>query len=148
MTDDELWSKPTPVPDDLTRPFWEGARRHELVLQRCTACGTYIHPPRVACRVCQNLEFAPEVVEPRGVVYSYTVSHVPFVPGFEREPPFTLVLVDLDAQPGTRLPTALRDCPPEEVTVGMPVDLVFLDVTDTLTLPYAVPAGRPPSAAS
>src|ERR1700733_4856165 len=87
-----VWRKPLPVPDELTRPYWDGARRHDLVLQRCTSCATLIHPPRVACRACQSLELEPVVVSARGTIYSYTVTHVPFVPGFEDDPPTILVL--------------------------------------------------------
>ncbi len=135
------WNKPVPVPDEVTTPYWEGARRHELVLQRCAACGTHIHPPRVACRVCQSFELVPTVVTPTGSIYTYTVTYTPFVPGYEDDVPFVLVLVDLDAEPGVRLETILRDCALDDVAIGMRVDIVFDDVSDDLTLPYAVPAG-------
>jgi uncharacterized OB-fold protein len=131
---------PVPVPDDLTLPYWEGARRHELVIQRCTSCGTYIHPPRVACRVCQSLDLDRVALSPRGTIYSYTVCHVAFVPGFEDDLPTILVLVSLDVEPRVRIATALLNCKPENVRVGMPVELVYRDVTDATTLPYAIPA--------
>ena len=136
------WSKPVPVPDELSIPYWEGARRNQLVVQRCASCGTHIHPPRVACRVCQGIELVPTAVAPHGTVYSFTVTYVPFVPGFEDDVPYALVLVDLDVEPGTRLATILRDCPLEDIAVGMPVKIIFIEVTDGLTLPYAVRDAR------
>ena len=31
--------RPLPAPDELTRPYWEAAREHRLVVQRCAGCG-------------------------------------------------------------------------------------------------------------
>jgi uncharacterized protein len=133
------WDKPLPVPDALSAHYWEGARRHELVILKCTTCGTYIHPPRAACRACQRRDLVPTVVPARGEVYSFTITHVPFVPGYEDDTPFVLVLVALDVQPGVRIPTILRDCPIDSARIGMRVTLVFDDVTPDVSLPFAIP---------
>jgi uncharacterized protein len=137
------WGKPLPVADELTAPYWEGARRHELVLLRCSACGTFIHPPRAACRNCQRRQLVPTAVPPHGVIYSYTITYMAFAPGFADEVPYVLVLVGLDVQPSARVLTILRDCSVEDVVIGMPVEFVFDDVTDDITLPVAVPDPRP-----
>src|SRR2546428_769385 len=50
------YSGPVPVPTPETRPFWEAARRHELWLQRCRACGAYVFYPRAACPRCLGAE--------------------------------------------------------------------------------------------
>jgi hypothetical protein len=37
------WSKvtrPIPVPNEWTKPFWDAAKRGVLALQRCQTCGT------------------------------------------------------------------------------------------------------------
>ena len=42
------WSKvtrPIPVPNEWTKPFWEAAQQGVLALQRCQACGHFQHPP-------------------------------------------------------------------------------------------------------
>jgi len=42
------WSKvtrPIPVPNEWTKPFWEAAKRRVLALQRCQACKHFQHPP-------------------------------------------------------------------------------------------------------
>jgi uncharacterized OB-fold protein len=79
-------------------------------------------------------------VTPSGVVYSFTVTHTPFVPGFEDDLPIILVLVDLDVQRGLRIPTVLRNCDRADAHVGMRVDIVFDDVANEVSLPIAVPA--------
>ena len=38
--------KPLPKPSVTSRPFWDAARRHELQLQRCAACGKFMYYPR------------------------------------------------------------------------------------------------------
>ena len=40
----ETLSKPVPVPDESSRPFFDGARRGVLLLRRCCACGTFMSP--------------------------------------------------------------------------------------------------------
>ena len=37
-------SKPVPVPDEASRPFFDGARRGVLLLRRCRDCGTFMSP--------------------------------------------------------------------------------------------------------
>ena len=135
----KAWNKPLPVRDELSQQYWDGALRHEVVIQRCDRCGTYIHPPRVACRACQGRALSPTVVPATGSVYSFTITHTPFVPGYEDEVPFVIVLVDLDVQPGVRIETILRECPHDEVVIGMPVRLVFEDVAEGFSLPFAIP---------
>ena len=45
------YRKPLPRPEnpELTKPFWEAAKRHELVMQRCTKCANWIFYPREHC---------------------------------------------------------------------------------------------------
>ena len=37
-------------PEEL--PYWEAAKRHELVLPRCDSCGTFVLPPKPYCFEC------------------------------------------------------------------------------------------------
>ena len=34
------YKKPLPKPTLDTKPYWDAAKRHELVIQRCKDCGT------------------------------------------------------------------------------------------------------------
>src|SRR5438874_5325785 len=65
--------KPIPVPTDLDRPYWEGAREHKLMLQRCAACGLLSAQPRIVCPRCQGEEFAWREVSGRGKIHSYSI---------------------------------------------------------------------------
>ncbi|MFN2642385.1 MAG: Zn-ribbon domain-containing OB-fold protein, partial [Actinomycetota bacterium] len=66
------------------------------------------------------------------VVHTYTVTHNA-VPGFE--PPFAVVLVDLEEQKGLRLVSNLIGVPPGDVAIGTPVEVVFTDVAPDVVLP-------------
>jgi uncharacterized OB-fold protein len=74
----------------------------------------------------------PERVSGRGIVHSYTVTHFP-LPGYQ--PPFAVVLVELEEQHGLRLVSNLVDVPPDEIEIGMAVEVVFEQVSDDVTLP-------------
>jgi uncharacterized OB-fold protein len=133
------YRKPLPVADDLSRPYWEAARHGVLVIQRCAACATYVHYPKAACPRCGSPDLRPTPVSGRGTVHTFTVSHYVGAPGFENETPYVIALVELEEQPGLRLISNLRGCPPTAVRVGMPVEVTFEEVTPEVTLPQFKP---------
>ncbi len=49
------YRKPLPRITTDNRPFWEATKRHELRLQRCGACGVYVH---AVSRRCFGILFA------------------------------------------------------------------------------------------
>jgi len=127
--------KPLPAIDDLTRPFWQAAARHQLVVQRCQECHYFNHPPRPLCDAClsQRLDFAP--VSGRGTVYSYTVMHQPNIAGFEKEVPYINVLVELDEQPQLFMVSYLPISEREKLRIGGRVEVTFEKIDDEITLP-------------
>jgi len=74
-------------------------------------------------------------------VYSFSIVHVKLAPGFD--PPYVVALVELDEQAGLRLVTNIVQSPIEAIHIGMPVDVVFEDVTPEITLPFFRPAETP-----
>jgi len=126
---------PVPVPTDVTRFFWEGVARHELLILRCQSCGHYVHHPRIVCSRCQSTDLAPEQVSGRGTLYSHTVVMQAFHPYFVDKLPYVLAVVELEEEPGLRLTTNIVDCPEDELRIGMPVEVAFTEVAPGLTLP-------------
>ena len=136
----EKYQKPLPRIDERSRPYWEAAKRHELLLQQCQECGHHRYPSGETCPSClsDRLEWAK--ASGRGVVYTWTVFHQLYHPAFEKDVPYAVVAVELDE--GPRLLTNLVDCKVEAINIGMPVEVVFDDVTEEITLPRFRPVSR------
>ncbi|HUI02098.1 MAG TPA: bifunctional MaoC family dehydratase N-terminal/OB-fold nucleic acid binding domain-containing protein [Acidimicrobiales bacterium] len=124
--------------------FFDGVRRGELLIQRCTSCGTLRHPPRPACARCGSFEWDTVTSSGRGTVYSYVVVHHPQVPGFDY--PLPIAVVELEE--GTRLVADLVGVDPAAVRVDMPVTVEMVAVDDELTLPMFRPAAAGAGATS
>ncbi len=133
MADTKAYRKPLPRIDEESRGWWEALARHELYFQRCRDCGTKRLYPRALCPSC--LSSATEWVRAsgRGTVYSFTVTHQNQAPGFRDELPYVLAIVELEE--GVRLMTNVVGAAPDAVRIGMPVQVVFDDVTPEITLP-------------
>ena len=127
------YAKPLPQVTPEMKPFWDAARRHELVVQRCRGCGAYRFPARDICSRCLAREGEWTRVSGRGSVFSRAVMHQVYHPGFASEVHYGLVVIELEE--GARLVSNLVDGPPGEIRAGMPVEVVFDDVTPEVTLP-------------
>ena len=126
------YARPIPVADEASAPFYEGAKRHQLVLARCGRCGQWRLPSREHCPDCWSTEVRYEVASGRGIVYSFGVMHQKLVPGFEDLVPYHFAIVELDE--GPRLVTNIVGCPMDALRVGMPVEAVYDDVSEATTL--------------
>jgi uncharacterized OB-fold protein len=80
---------------------------------------------------------APAPASGRGVVHTYTINCHPWEPGLEV--PYVVAVVELVEQVGLRVTTNIVDCPPSEVWIGMPVEVVFEQIDDVF-LPLFRPA--------
>jgi hypothetical protein len=70
-----------PVPDSLTSLFWDGARKHMLLIQRCNSCGRFQHPPKPVCHYCLSFDLEAGEVSGRGTIYSFEIVTQAFHPG-------------------------------------------------------------------
>ena len=127
------YKKPLPVITDLSRPYWEAAKKHELRLQRCGKCHKYWYPPSFLCPFCWSRDYEWAKVSGRGKVNSWVVFHRVYYPGFEEEVPYAAVEVQLEE--GPRLMTNLVGVRKEDIRIDMPVEVSFDDVTPEVTLP-------------
>jgi hypothetical protein len=125
-------SRPLPALTPDVLPFYEAARRGELRFQRCTECRAWRHYPRPACPACQCRTFTWERASGRGTVYTWTIVHGPTLPTFEAELPYNVVDVLLDE--GLHFVSQVLDCPANALRAGLPVEAVFVPVTDDVTL--------------
>jgi uncharacterized OB-fold protein len=129
---------PVPTARGEERVWFEAARERRLVHQRCDDCGAHVFYLRTVCPSCWSERLSLRDSSGRGVVHTFTTQHRPGHPAFADRVPYTVVLVDLEE--GPRMLADLVGCPPEDVHVGLPVEVVFDDVSDDLTLPRFRPA--------
>ncbi|MDP9235985.1 MAG: Zn-ribbon domain-containing OB-fold protein [Chloroflexota bacterium] len=131
MTDNSTYTRPIPQADDESREFYDGARRHELMLMRCRSCGAHRLPSRPRCPDCWSTETEWVRASGRGSLYSFGVMHQKF-PGFEGETPYQYAIVELEE--GPRIVSDVVGVPPADVRVDMPLEALFDDVSDDTTL--------------
>jgi uncharacterized OB-fold protein len=126
-------TRPVPVPTALTEPFWAAANEGRLVIQRCTSCRCFHHPPQGICRSClsTDLEFVP--VSGRGTVYSYSVVRDAQIPGFKV--PYVVASVRLEDAPEVFLLTNLPGVSVEEVRSGLAVEVEFEEIANGIRIP-------------
>ena len=127
-----------PAPTALSQPYWDGARQHKLLFQKCSKCGTRWHPPMPLCPSCHSGEYTWEPSAGMGAVYTWTVVEHPTHPAFNDKLPYVVAVVELDE--GPRIVANIRECEPYAVKGGMRVQLLFEDVTESVTLPQFKPA--------
>ena len=129
-------SRPRPGTTHDNRFFFEGAKDHKLLIQRCAACQTLRHPPQPRCDRCGSYDWDTLESSGTGTVYSYVVNHYPQVPAFDYPLPIGLI----ELAEGTRLVAQIVECPVASITVGMPVEVTWIEDGD-LTVPAFKPAG-------
>jgi uncharacterized OB-fold protein len=122
--------KPLPAITDFNRPFWDALKRHEFAVPRCEDCGDYNWVPYPACRSCLSERQVWTPTSGRGTVYSYTVSHRG--PGaFDQDVPYAIVLGELAERPRPMLVLGnLVDYSVDRISIGMPIQISYLDVPD------------------
>jgi uncharacterized OB-fold protein len=116
----------------MEAPFWAALQRHELVVQQCGSCGRLRFVPAELCSHCYSSAATWQAVSGRGTIATFTVVHRAPTPAYQAEAPYALAYVELEE--GPRMPARLVDVDPAKVTIGMPVEVVFDDVDDDLTL--------------
>ncbi len=132
MSDAQL-QRPVPNVQGEARAFWDGCARHELMLQRCRACGRPQFYPRTLCRSCWSTDLEWIRSPGEGSVYTFTVVHRAPTEAFQAMTPYVVALIELDE--GVRMLSHVVGTTPEKVEIGARVRVAFDDVTDEITLP-------------
>jgi len=140
---ESTYKKPLPRPNKLSRPYWEGAKAHELRVVRCTVCGHKFLPAADRCPKCLSKDLEWIKASGRGKVWSWVVFHQRYFAAFEDDLPYNVAYVELEE--GPRLMTNLVDCDPSLIRCDMPVEVVFDDVTPEITLPKFRPVEKSPA---
>ncbi len=93
------------------------------MIHRCNTCRRFFHPPAPICPSCGSLDVGPEATSGRGTIATYTINQQAWTP--ELTAPYVVAIVELDDQPGLRLLSNVVGLPPEQVRIGMQVQVAF-----------------------
>src|SRR5579862_1330677 len=130
-TTTEQYTKPLPEIDLDNVEFWDSVKQHGMKLQHCLDCGYWRYYPGPICHRCGsfNTEWSP--VSGRGKIYTRTVVYrAP--EAFMSDTPYVYAIVELEE--GPMLPTNIVGIDPEQVEIGMDVEVTYDDVTPDVTL--------------
>ena len=130
---DTGYTKPLPALDGLSGEFYAWCKQRELRFQRCGDCSAWRHVPREICAGCGSWDWEWTRSSGRGSVFTWTVVARALHPAFRDDVPLAPTVIELEE--GVRLLSQVVDCPPEELEIGMPVEVVFDAVTEDVTLP-------------
>ena len=131
---DKPYPKPLPTPSPEAQRFWESAKKHELWIPYCRSCEKSYWYPRDFCPQCGSRDVEWRRSAGKGRVHTFAIQYRAFHPGWSDEVPYVTALIDLDD--GVRIFSNLveTEADPKALRCEMPVEVVFEDVTDEITL--------------
>ena len=128
---ESAYELPLPRLRGLAAEWYSWLKRHDLRFQRCSGCERWRHVPREICPECGGIEWTWQSSSGRGTVYTWTTTYRSLHPAWV-DTPFAQVVVELEE--GPRVMTSIVDRMPDELRIGMPVEVVYDDVTPEVTL--------------
>src|ERR1700744_4332096 len=118
----ETRPKLIPVPDSLSKPFWDAVNQRRLVMQHCTACDGLQYPPQQACQVRNSAAgLTWKEVEGSGHIATYIVIEDGRLNRRMPDQPYNLAMVTLDADPRVNFYSNLPGPPPDTAPMAAAV---------------------------
>jgi uncharacterized OB-fold protein len=124
--------KQLPLINASNKVFWDAAKKHELLVSQCRACGL-LSTQAAACAACGSHRLEWVKVRGRGQVFTFCIYHQPFHPAWKDDIPYNVAYVRLDE--GPLLMTNIVECANKDIYIDMPVEVVFEDINDEVSLP-------------
>jgi len=127
------YKKPLPEVQPWSKAFWTASKQHKLLVQECQECNSKIFYPRKLCPECWSSNLAWSEASGKGKIFSFTLTMAGVEKKFQENLPYVLALVDLKED--VRMMTNIVECKPEDVRIGMDVEVVFEEVSEEFSLP-------------
>ncbi|MDP7619387.1 MAG: OB-fold domain-containing protein [Dehalococcoidia bacterium] len=135
--------KPVPLPDAVTKPFWDAANERRLVAQFCLGCNRYQHPPQEKCAKCDGGDLEFRQLSGRGTIYSWQIMHDTRVRLMQEYQPMVIAVVESEESPDVWLLTNLPGSEQGQFDIGDPVEVEFEEVAPGTFIPQFRLAGGP-----
>ena len=92
------YSKQLPAITAHDNPFWDAAKRQELMAYRCLNCGTF-YSQVIDCLACDNPKMDWVNVSGKGQVFTFGIYHQLYHPAWKDDIPYNVTWVKLDEGP-------------------------------------------------
>ena len=127
-TDEEVLAAFPSLPIDRDNvDHYRGLLQRRLLVNRCADCGHWIYPHRPLCPECWSWDVAPTEVSGEGEVFMFTLIHQERDPDAALDGPVPTAAIELVEQAGLRYLAPIVHCPPDEIRLGMPVRLTWVE---------------------
>ncbi len=136
MSEKPLKHFPRPTPE--TQAYWDGCRKHELLLQRCVECREFQFYPRIVCTSCSSDKLEWLKASGQGKILTFTVVRRPVSEAYAEDVPYVVALIELDE--GPTMMSNVVECDPESLKIGDPVQVLFEDWSKDISIPKFSPA--------
>ncbi len=129
--------KPMPLPDEESQPYFDAAARGVLLLKQCDDCRAYLQPDVKFCSQCLGEKLDWAEASGNGTLFTFGIVHQK-IPGFENDTPYNVSVIQLPE--GPRMTCNVIGCENDDLKVGMPVVVDFVDSGNGTKLPKFRPA--------
>ena len=128
-----------PVPQPESDFYWEKCKQGELWLRHCRACDSTYFYPRDICPICFSRDTDWVQTDGRATVHTFAIVHRAPIPAFRDKVPYVTAVVEFAG--GARMATNLVEVEPDPQVIkcGMPVEVVFEELDEKISLPYFRP---------
>ena len=133
------YNKPLPVPQGESDVYWQKAKQGELRLRNCKSCGNAYFYPRDISPCCFSRDTDWIQASGKATLFTYGIVQRAPHPGFVDDVPFVTAVVELEEGPKMATNIVIEDPTPENLQIGMALEVVFEDITDELALPKFKP---------
>lgn len=121
--------------------FWENCAKRELRFQCCSECERWRHPPAPVCPHCGSAGATWKLAPPRAELFSYTVVHHAPTPALRGYVPYNIAIVAFTDLIDIRIVSNVLNILPQDLCIGMPLQLVWQDQGPGRVVPLFVREG-------
>ncbi|MGI9577446.1 MAG: Zn-ribbon domain-containing OB-fold protein [Microthrixaceae bacterium] len=127
-----------PLVENENAPFFAAIEDSKLLVGLCGGCGEYHYYPRPHCPRCwsDDVEWVP--ASGAATLYTWSVIHTNDLPPWAGRVPYTAAVVELAE--GPRMMTHIVGAEGEDLSIGMDLEIKFVDLDDELTIAAFEPA--------
>ncbi|MCH8109252.1 MAG: Zn-ribbon domain-containing OB-fold protein [Chloroflexi bacterium] len=136
----QQYNKPIPVPQGESDEYWNKAKEGELWLRNCNSCGNPYFYPRDISPCCFSKDTSWIKASGKASLFTYAIVHRAPHPGFAQDAPFVVAIVELEEGPHMPTNIVIDDPTPENLQIGMPLEVTFVDISEKIALPKFKPA--------